>query len=87
MNLELPDWKIQQLIVKFSGELSRAEIQTLLKLKDPEHTRDQYISPALELGYLEMTLPDKRTSKFQKYRLTEMGGILNQCLKSKNSLG
>ena len=87
VNLELPDWKIQQLIVKFSGELSRAEIQTLLKLKDPEHTRDQYISPALELGYLEMTLPDKRTSKFQKYRLTEMGGILNQCLKSKNSLG
>lgn len=70
---QLVDWKIQQLVSKFSGVLSRAEIQVLLELKDAEHLRQGYILPALNSGYLEMTLPDKPSSKLQKYRLTKIG--------------
>ncbi|MEP7702901.1 Fic family protein [Paraglaciecola sp. 25GB23A] len=70
---QLVDWKIQQLVSKFSGVLSRAEIQVLLELKEAEHLRQGYILPALNLGYLEMTLPDKPSSKLQKYRLTKIG--------------
>lgn len=32
-----------------------------------------YLRPALELGLVEMTLPDKSKSRQQKYCLTEKG--------------
>jgi predicted transcriptional regulator len=32
-----------------------------------------YINAALDEGWIEQTMPDKPTSKYQKYRLTEKG--------------
>lgn len=35
--------------------------------------RDQVLRPLLEVGLLEMTIPDKPRSSKQKYRLTAKG--------------
>jgi Fic family protein len=67
------DWKIKELIACLEGELSRFEIQIRLNLKDSEYFRQRYILPALKLGFIERTLPDKPSSKLQKYRLTVQG--------------
>lgn len=46
----------------------REEIQAMLGLKDRKSFRDRYLKPALEAGLIEMTLPDKPTSKVQRYK-------------------
>ena len=61
------------LLQVMTGELSRAELQTLLDLKDAKHFRLTYLLPALNTGLIEMTRPDAPTSRLQKYRLTEQG--------------
>ena len=51
-------------------EYSTKELMELLKLKHRPSFRDKYLLPALELGYVEMTIPDKPNSSKQKYRRT-----------------
>jgi hypothetical protein len=53
--------------------MDRLEIQTKLKLSHRENFRSNYLKPALEQGYIEMTIPDKPNSSLQKYRLTILG--------------
>lgn len=43
--------------------------------------RDQVLKPLLEVGWLEMTIPEKPRSSKQKYRLTEKG---RQVLRAKD---
>ena len=38
--------------------------------------RDQVLKPLMEAGWIEMTIPDKPTSRLQKYRLTDKGRAL-----------
>ena len=51
----------------------RRDLQVAMNLKDGEHFRKNYLIPALENGFIEMTIPDKPTSSKQKYRLTSLG--------------
>nr|WP_231735823.1 hypothetical protein [Vibrio sp. MEBiC08052] len=44
-----------------------------MSLKDRKSFRERYLKPALEMGLIEMAIPDKPNSKSQQYRLTESG--------------
>ena len=51
-------------------EYSTKELMELLNLKHRPTFRENYLLPALALGYVEMTIPDKPNSSKQKYRKT-----------------
>jgi predicted transcriptional regulator len=53
--------------------MTRQSLQSALKLRDDEHFRKSYLLPALQAGFIAMTIPDKPRSSKQKYRLTEKG--------------
>ncbi|RKY85019.1 hypothetical protein DRQ11_10635, partial [candidate division KSB1 bacterium] len=55
------------------GPLSSGELRKQLNLKHRPTFRENYLHPALEKGYIEMTIPEKPSSRLQKYRLTEKG--------------
>jgi ATP-dependent DNA helicase RecG len=62
-----------RILTVISGEMTRQSLQSALKLRDDEHFRKAYLLPALQAGFIEMTIPDKPRSSKQKYRLTEKG--------------
>ena len=47
--------------------LTAFEIMERLKLKSKENLRKNYLNPAIEAEYIKLSLPDKPTSKNQKY--------------------
>ncbi len=63
------------------GALGNAQIRAHLQLKDRAHLRTHYLDPALAQGWIEQTLPDKPTSRLQKYRLTAAGQRLQAALR------
>jgi len=69
------------LILVISGTKSRDELQAVLGLRDRENFRKLYINEALQSGLIEMTIPDKPTSKNQRYCLTAKGKALKEILK------
>lgn len=50
------------------NEYSTNELMQLLGLKHRPNFRNKYLLPALSLGYIEMTIPDKPNSSKQKYK-------------------
>jgi Fic family protein len=62
-----------RLLSAFAGEMTRQQLKEVLGLKDDEHFRKAYLLPALDAGWIEMTIPDKPRSSKQKYRLTDKG--------------
>jgi ATP-dependent DNA helicase RecG len=72
--------QVTKLLKILRGEMSREEILSKLELKNRDNLRRVYLKPALESGFIELTLPGKLRSKKQKYRITEKGKIF---LKSK----
>ncbi len=65
-----------RLLRLMTTDLARQAIQAGLHLKHEDHFREAYLLPALERGLIEMTIPDKPTSRLQKYRITEAGRTL-----------
>lgn len=60
--------QVDKLLNKMSDkEYTTREMMELLALKHRPSFRDNYLLPSLELGYIEMTIPDKPTSSKQKY--------------------
>jgi|GEM_PF-1567016 len=65
--------ELKRVLSVIEGEMTRGELQNLLNLKNNEHFRKFYLVPAISGNYIEMTLPDKPNSRFQKYRITDKG--------------
>ena len=74
--------QVNKLLQNISNEeFTTIELQTLLGLKQRHVAFTNYIQPALKLGLIEMTIPDKPNSRLQKYRLTKEGIELKNKIK------
>ena len=73
-----PSVEMLVILIAEYGELSNAELREHLKVNDRKHVRKGYITPALEAGLIEMTIPDKPSSSQQTYRLTAQGKLVAQ---------
>ena len=72
---------VEDLVAALTGEMSRAQLQAVMGLRDRNHFTSAYLRPALDAGMIEMTLPGKATSRNQRYRLTASGKVLAQQVK------
>ena len=72
VNTEVPKGVVRLLRV-FKGDMSVLEMMGALKLGGRRNFLEKYLSPAIELGLVEMTQPNSPRSPTQKYRLTEKG--------------
>ena len=62
--------QVKKLVSILVGEMGRSELQELLIIKNRDYFRTDYLNPAIDNGYVELTIPDKPNSQNQKYRLT-----------------
>lgn len=62
--------QVKNLLKVVKGEHNRQELRNL---SDRKYFRENYPQSALDIGLIEMTIPDKPKSSKQKYRLTEKG--------------
>ena len=77
--------EVVRLVLALQKEMKRAEIQALLGLRHEDHFREAYLVPAIQAGYVEMTIPEKPRSSKQKYRLSAKGKALLSSLKKKGA--
>lgn len=59
--------RLSALVIYCETERTRDEMRTLLGLSSTSYFRKQYLNPLLQSGQIRMTIPDKPTSKHQKY--------------------
>ncbi len=62
-----------RLLRKMSGEMTRKEICSVLGRKDWGSVKKRYVDPSLGVGWIEPTIPDKPSSRNQRFRLTPKG--------------
>lgn len=67
--------EVFKLLSALTVPLTRTELQRKMGLKDQDHFRNHYLAPALQADLIEMTIPEKPTSRLQKYRLTAKGRV------------
>lgn len=65
--------QVSKLLDVLEGQHKRQELQERLGLSDRKHFQIAYLQPAIDEGYIEMTMPDKPKSNKQEYRLTKKG--------------
>jgi len=74
--------QVEALLSVMNIELSRTEIQEILKLSDKKNFIENYLKLALEQELIAMTIPEKPNSRNQKYRLTPKGSVMKEILKN-----
>ena len=73
--------QVRELVKVFTGVHTRGELQKMLGLSNRDYFRKSYLQPAIEAGLVALTIPDKSTSRNQKYYLTEKGKVLLESLE------
>ena len=68
--------QVRRLVTALTAAMRRHELQDLVRIAHRPHFLEKYLNPALEAGLIEMTLPDKPTSRNQRYRRTPAGEAL-----------
>lgn len=68
--------EVKRLLNALKGDMSRRELQKILKLKNDEYFRSAYLKIAIDQKFITMTIPEKPSSGKQKYRLTKKGESL-----------
>ena len=61
--------QVENLVKLINGEMTREELQNIVGIADRKHFREAYLNPAIEVGLIELTIPEKPNSSKQKYRL------------------
>ena len=69
----VPGKAAMRLLLVMSGEMTRKEIRDALNLNSRGHVKKQYLDPCLEKGWIEMTMPEKPSSRKQRFRITPDG--------------
>ena len=72
VNMEVPK-SVARLLKVLKGEMSVLDMMVALKLGGRRNFLEKYLTPSIELGFVEMTQPNSPRSPTQKYRLTAKG--------------
>ena len=75
--------EVERLIKVLKTEMGRLELQNKLGLTNSKYFRENYLQKAINLGVIEMTIPDKPKSKNQKYRATNLTKKIKTKFKSR----
>ena len=75
--------EVKKLISVLNNEMKRLEIQKAIDLKHEDYSRANYLLPAINEGYIELTYPNSPNHPQQKYRLTSKGKNLRDLLIKK----
>lgn len=70
--------KISKLIKICNDNMTRKELMSALKLSDRVNFVNKYLNPAIEQGFIEMTIPDNPKNRNQRYKLTQKGKGLKE---------
>ncbi len=73
--VDLSDTQMAVLQSLKNKTLPRKEIFAEIDMNGDSRSFRRHIEPLIEIGFIEMTVPDKPNSRLQKYRLTEAGKI------------
>jgi predicted HTH transcriptional regulator len=73
--------EIKRLLTNLHGNMSRNDLLNAFNFKSTKNLRKRYLVPALEQGFIEMTIPEKPNSRNQRYRLTEKGRVVKKQLE------
>ena len=76
---------VERLISILTGEMNRPQLQDILGISNRSHFVQAFLGPALKAGLIEMTLPDKPTSRHQRYRRTADGEALAVRFKTRDA--
>lgn len=64
---------VKRLLHFLDTEKSSSQLREALNVTHRHYFRRQYIQPALEMGLIEYTIPEKPSSRLQRYKLTRKG--------------